>query len=62
MAKPIEFLSSFTKQCVRVWHLLKKPDRQEMITISKVSAAGLGIIGAIGFIISIILKLAFLSG
>jgi len=59
MAKPIEFLSSFTKQCVRVWHLLKKPDKKELATISKVSAAGLGIVGAIGFLISIVMKLLF---
>lgn len=45
-------LKSFTSQCVRVWHLLKKPDKEEFQTIAKVSAIGLGIIGALGFLIS----------
>ena len=47
-------LKSFVKQCVRVWYLLKKPDRHEFLTVAKVSAIGLGIVGLIGFIISII--------
>lgn len=48
-------LKSFTSQCVRVWHLLKKPDKSEFITVAKVSALGLGLIGVIGFAISIIM-------
>lgn len=48
-------LGSFTKQCIRVWHLLKKPDKQEFLTISKVSAIGLGLVGLIGFIITMIM-------
>jgi protein transport protein SEC61 subunit gamma and related proteins len=45
-------LKSFISQCARVWHLLKKPDKEEFQTIAKVSAIGLGIIGAMGFLIS----------
>ena len=45
-------LKSFFSQCVRVWHLLKKPDKQEFQTIAKVSAIGLGIVGAMGFLIA----------
>lgn len=45
-------LKSFYSQCVRVWHLLKKPDRSEFETIAKVSAIGLGLIGVIGFVIA----------
>ena len=48
-------LKSFFSQSVRVWHLLKKPDREEFQTIAKVSAIGLGIIGALGFLISTVL-------
>ena len=48
-------LKSFTGQCLRVWKLLKKPSKQEWTTIAKVSALGLGLIGLIGFIISIIM-------
>lgn len=45
-------LKSFVKQCIRVWYLLKKPDSNEFTTTAKVSAIGLGIVGIIGFIIS----------
>ncbi|HED36926.1 MAG TPA: protein translocase SEC61 complex subunit gamma, partial [Ignavibacteria bacterium] len=39
--------------------LLKKPSFEEFKTISKVTAVGLLIIGALGFIISIIIKELF---
>jgi len=52
-----EKLKSFYQQCVRVWHLLKKPDKEEFSTIAKVSAIGLGLIGVIGFGIAMIMKL-----
>ena len=48
-------LKSFVKQMIRVWHLMKKPSKKEWTTIAKVSAIGLGIIGLIGFIISMIM-------
>ena len=48
-------LKSFTKQCVRVWHLMKKPSKKEWTTIAKVSAIGLGLIGLIGFIVALIM-------
>jgi protein transport protein SEC61 subunit gamma-like protein len=49
-------LKSFISQCTRVWHLLRKPDKSEFTTIAKVSAIGLGLIGIIGFAVSIIMK------
>jgi protein transport protein SEC61 subunit gamma and related proteins len=48
-------IKSFIKQMIRVWHLMKKPSRQEWTTIAKVSAIGLGLIGLIGFIVAIIM-------
>jgi len=54
-------LKSFVSQCNRVWHLLKKPSREEFLTIAKVSAIGLCLIGVIGFIISLGMKLANLG-
>lgn len=48
-----ERIKSFFSQCVRVWHLLKKPSTKEWMTIAKVSAIGLGLIGIIGFIIAL---------
>jgi len=50
-------IKSFAQQCLRVWHLLKKPSKDEFTTIAKVSAIGLGLIGVIGFIISLVMKL-----
>ncbi|MEK6871386.1 MAG: protein translocase SEC61 complex subunit gamma [Nanoarchaeota archaeon] len=47
-------LKSFIKQCIRVWYLLKKPDSKEFITVAKVSAIGLCVVGLMGFIISMI--------
>jgi protein transport protein SEC61 subunit gamma-like protein len=48
----MEKLKSFGKKCIRVWHLLKKPDKLEFTTIAKVSAIGLALIGVIGFAIN----------
>lgn len=47
---------SFVSQCNRVWHLLKKPSKDEFTSIAKVSAIGLGLIGVIGFVISLAMK------
>ncbi len=47
---------SFVSQCTRVWHLLKKPNKEEFTTIAKISAIGLGLIGVIGFFISLAMK------
>ncbi len=51
-----EKISSFFQQCVRVWHLLKKPSSEEFKIVSKVSAIGLGLIGLLGFAITIIMS------
>jgi protein transport protein SEC61 subunit gamma and related proteins len=48
-------LKPFFQQCIRVWHLLRKPNKQEYTTTAKVSAIGLGLIGAIGFVVAIIM-------
>ena len=50
-----EKLMSFLGQCGRVWHLLRKPSMEEFKAVSKVSAIGLGIIGLLGFIITLIM-------
>jgi len=49
-------IKSFIKQCIRVWQLMKKPDRKEFTTIAKVSAIGLILIGLIGYVISLIIE------
>jgi len=49
-------ISSQYHKYLRVWRLLKKPTMEEFKTISKVSAIGLLVIGALGFLISIAIK------
>ena len=52
-------ISTQYNKYLRVWRLLKKPTMEEFKTISKVTAIGLLIIGAFGFIISVAIKMAF---
>ncbi len=47
---------SFLIKCRRVWHTLKKPTRKEFEQIAKVSAIGIVILGALGFILSMVMK------
>lgn len=47
---------SFIIQCKRVWHILRKPSSEEFKTVAKVSALGILAIGAIGFLISDLIK------
>jgi protein translocase SEC61 complex gamma subunit len=49
-------LKSFVLQSKRVWHVLKKPTGAEFKMISKVSAIGILILGAIGFAIADLIK------
>lgn len=48
---------NFFRKCVRVWHLLRKPTREEFLIVAKVSALGILAIGLIGFIISLLMKI-----
>ena len=50
-------LPEFFRKCTRVWHLLKRPSKEEFNSIAKVSAIGLTLIGLMGFIIAIIMQL-----
>ncbi|MBI5803926.1 protein translocase SEC61 complex subunit gamma [Candidatus Pacearchaeota archaeon] len=45
-------LKSFVTQSKRVWLILKRPSSLEFKTISKVSAIGIAIMGAVGFVIA----------
>lgn len=49
-----ESTDDFIKQCKRVIRVSKKPDREEYTDFVKVTAIGILIIGAIGFVIVII--------
>lgn len=59
MVKISTWLSSQYQRYVRVWKLLKKPTMAEFSLISKVTAAGLLIIGAMGFVIATIMAFFF---
>ena len=46
-----ETTSDFIKQSKRVLKVARKPDREEYLNFSKVTAIGIAIIGVIGFVI-----------
>lgn len=50
-------LKKFVKKCKRVWKTLKKPNKKEFQMTAKISAIGILILGAIGFIIALIVGL-----
>jgi protein transport protein SEC61 subunit gamma-like protein len=54
-----EKLGSFFSQCVRVWQLLKKPSSEEFKGIAKISAIGLGLIGILGFAVTLIMNFIY---
>lgn len=47
-------MKTFALESVRVLKITKRPDKQEFLTIVKVSALGMLIIGLIGFLIQLI--------
>jgi protein transport protein SEC61 subunit gamma and related proteins len=51
-----EYLKSFLVKCRRVWQVLKKPSRKEFEITAKVSAIGILIFGALGFLISFVMR------
>ena len=61
MAKLVEDLKAFVAKSKRVWLVLKKPSRKEFEMVAKVSAIGVLLLGVIGFLVSILIKLLFVS-
>ena len=55
-------ISAQYNKYLRVWRLLKKPTMEEFKTILKVSVIGLLVIGALGFLISIVMFKQFQEG
>ncbi|MHA1973373.1 MAG: protein translocase SEC61 complex subunit gamma [Candidatus Hodarchaeales archaeon] len=47
--------SSFYKRAMRILRLAKKPDRAEVFLVIKITAAGMGILGLIAFVIRIVI-------
>ncbi|WP_414469591.1 protein translocase SEC61 complex subunit gamma [Methanobacterium sp. ACI-7] len=52
-----ETTSQFIRQCRRVLHVSKKPDREEFQNVAKITGIGIIIIGLVGFVISLIAQL-----
>lgn len=52
-----ESFSKFIKDCKRVLKVAKKPDADEYTKIAKITAAGILLIGAIGFVFSFVSQL-----
>jgi len=50
-------IKSFFLQSRRVWHVLKKPTMAEFKSIAKVAAISILLIGAVGFIITDLMKI-----
>jgi protein transport protein SEC61 subunit gamma-like protein len=50
---------SFLKECKRVLSITKKPDKEEYLSIVKITGIGILAIGLIGFIINLIIKNLF---
>ena len=46
---------SFFLKSKRVWHVLKKPTKEEFVQTTKISAIGILVIGVGGFLISIVM-------
>jgi len=55
--KLVQSSKSFYVKCRRVWSALKKPSRKEFGQVAKISAIGIAILGILGFIISLIMKI-----
>jgi len=53
MSEFVNHTKSFFFKCKRVWHILRKPTTNEFWTVTKISAIGISVIGAVGFAISI---------
>jgi protein transport protein SEC61 subunit gamma-like protein len=50
-------IKSFFIQCKRVWMVLKKPTKKEFTNIAKIAGIGILIIGFLGFLIALIMKI-----
>lgn len=59
LATALQKLKEFSKECVRVVHVTKKPDKQEFTTIIKISGIGILVIGFIGFLLHAAKELLF---
>lgn len=50
-------LHEFLRQAKRVLQVARKPDQEEYLNVSKITALGITIMGIIGFIITLVANL-----
>ncbi len=55
--KLLASLKEFWEECKRVLKVTKKPDREELVMVVKVTALGMLLIGMLGFLITLMNKL-----
>jgi protein transport protein SEC61 subunit gamma-like protein len=48
-------LEGFFLKSKRVWSVLKKPTKEEFVSVTKISAVGIAIVGVVGFAVSILM-------
>jgi len=48
---------SFLVECRRVWQVTKKPTKEELKVIVKITVIGILVIGALGFVINMLWQL-----
>lgn len=51
-------IKEFLLKCSRVWSIMRKPTKEEIKTISIASGLGMLLLGLIGFIVSIIVRMS----
>lgn len=52
-------LKSFALECRRVLTVTKKPTREELMNIVKVTGIGIALIGVIGFVLNMVNRIIF---
>ncbi len=50
-------IKSFGVKCKRVWFILRKPSKKEFVMVAKISALGVLVLGVLGFLVAIIMKM-----
>ncbi|ADG14009.1 protein translocase SEC61 complex, gamma subunit [Methanocaldococcus infernus ME] len=43
----------FIEECKRIWLVLRKPTKEEFITVAKITGLGISLLGIIGYIIHV---------
>jgi len=58
----MQSIKEFLLKCSRVWSVMRKPTKEEIKTISIASGLGMILLGAIGFVVSVIIRLSGIFG